>query len=345
MAARVELARYCWLLTIGAAMLALPAAAPAGNRLERHEFTQMHMGMPFKLALYAPDEAAANAAAKAAFARIKQLNGIMSDYEPESELMRLCQTAGQGRAVAVSRDLFRVLTRAQALSERSAGAFDVSVGPLVKLWRKARRTRQMPAPEQVAAARRLVDYRAIQLDPKAGTVELKLPGMQLDLGGIAVGYAIDEALQLLRDRGIERALLDGSGDIGVSEAPPDSDGWRIGVAPLEPDAEPSCFLILKNAAVTTSGDAWQFVEIGGQRYSHIVDPSTGIGLVDRMSVTIVASDCTAADSYATAACVLGTERGLKLIEDTPGAAAIIVRVKGGRAETHESSRLKGYLAR
>lgn len=332
----------CWLLL--AILSALSAAASAGDRSERYEFTQVQMGMPFKLVLYAPDEASANAAAKAAFARIKQLNGIMSDYEPESELMQLCQTAGQGKPIPVSRDLFRVVARAQALSERTGGAFDMTVGPLVRLWRKARRTREMPAPEQIAAARRLVDYRNIRLDPKGRTIELTVSGMQLDLGGIAVGYAIDEVLQLLKDRGIESALLDGSGDIGVSGAPPGTTGWRIGVAPLEPDADPSRYLLLQNAAVTTSGDAWQFVEIDGKRYSHIVDPATGLGLADRMSVTIVARDCTAADSYATAVCVMGMDRGLKIVEETPGMAGIVLRVVDGKSETRVSQRLKEYEA-
>lgn len=317
-------------------------AETSDQPLQRYEFEQRHMGMPFKIALYAADEASANAAARAAFARIKQLNGILSDYEPESELMLLCKTAGQGRAVKVGDDLLAVLRRSVELSERSAGAFDVSVGPLVKLWRKARRSKQLPSPEVIAAARRLVDYRQIRIHVKASTVELLQPEMQLDLGGIAVGYAIDQALAVLKQHGIRSALIDGSGDIGVSDPPPGSDGWKIGIAPLEPEAPPSRFLTLKNAAVTTSGDAWQYVEIGGKRYSHIVDPRTGLGLTERSSVTVVAPDCTTADSYATAVSVLGPERGLKLIEDTAGAAALIVRVVDGRRETHESKRLREW---
>lgn len=316
---------------------ALFAAEPLVRPLERHEFEERHMGMPFKLALYAVDEASANTAARAAFARIKQLNGILSDYEPESELMLLCKSAGQG-AVKVSDDLLAVLMRSDELSRRSVGAFDVSVGPLVKLWRKSRRSKQLPSPQVLAAARRLVDYRQIRIDPKAKTVELLWPEMQLDLGGIAVGYAIDQALAVLKQQGITSALIDGSGDIGVSDAPPGSDGWKIGIAPLEPDAEPSRFIHLKNAAVTTSGDAWQNVEIDGKRYSHIVDPKTGLGLTERSSVTVIAPDCTTADSYATAVSVLGPERGLKLIEETPGAATLIVRVIDGQRETRESKR-------
>lgn len=310
--------------------------------LERHEFTQVQMGMPFRVVLYARDEATANEATRLVFSRIKQLNAVFSDYEPDSELNRLCQTAGQGKAVPVSEDLRKVLTRSLELSRVSGGAFDVTVGPVVRLWRKSRRLKRLPTEAEITAARALVGYQHVRLDDKAGTVELLKPGMQLDLGGIAVGYAIDDCLALLKSKGITSALIDGSGDIGVSDAPPGTSGWRIGVAPLEAEAEPSRFLVLKNAAVTTSGDAFQFVEFGGKRYSHIVDPATGLGLQDRASVTVVARDCTTADSYATAVCVMGPAGGLELIEATPNAAALIVRAIDNTVKTVESKRLRDY---
>jgi thiamine biosynthesis lipoprotein len=257
--------------------------------------------------------------------------------------MQLCRTAGGGKAVQVSRDLLTVLSRAQALSQQSEGAFDVSVGPVVRLWRKARKTRTMPSSEDLSAARKLVDYRSIRIDPKAGTVQLMIPGMQLDLGGIGAGYAVDEAMKVLKAQGIQSALIDASGDIGVSDPPPGRTGWRIGVAPLEPDADPSRYLLLKNAAVTTSGDAFQFVEIDGKRYSHIVDPKTGLGMTERSSVTVIAKDCTTADSYTKAVMLLGPETGRALIEGIEGAAVIIVRAPGGTVETFESKRLADYL--
>jgi thiamine biosynthesis lipoprotein len=331
------------LRTLAATLLAvglLSAASPSVP--QRYEFTKILMGMPFKIVLYASDESTANAAAQAALARIRQLNGILSDYEPESELMKLCRTAGRQQSVKLSPDLHNVLTRALELSRRSHGAFDISVGPAVRLWRKSRRTKTLPDARTLAQTRELVDYRNIQLDDKAGTVELLAPGMQLDLGGIAAGFAVDEALRVLKSKGVTSALIDASGDIGVSEAPPGAAGWRIGIAPLEPDADPTRYLLLNNAAVTTSGDAWQFVEIDGKRYSHIVDPRTGLGLTSRSATIIVATDCTAADSYATAVSVLGPEAGLKLVEATPGMAAFILRLEEGRVRTYESTRLKKY---
>ena len=298
------------------------------------------MGAPIKVLLYAPDETAANAAAKAAFERIAELDSILSDYKPDSELNRLSRSAGQQVIIPLGDDLWTVLAAAADLSGRSGGAFDVTVGPLVRLWRRARRSGQMPSADALAAAREAVGYEHLRLDPKNRTAELLKPGMRLDLGGIAMGYAVDEGLAMLRAHGVTRALIDASGDIGVSDAPPDSPGWRIGIAPLDwADGPPSRYLTLTNAAVTTSGDAFQHVEIDGQRYSHIVDPKTGLGLTDRSSVIVIAADCMSADSLATAVSVLGPEAGLALIEQTPHAAALIIRNPDGKREIHESKRL------
>jgi len=141
-------------------------------------------------------------------------------------------------------------------------------------------------------------------------------------------------------------MIDASGDIVVGDPPPGTEGWRIGIAPLtDPKGPPSRFLLLKNASVTTSGDAFQHVEFGGKRYSHIVDPRTGLGLTDQSSVTVVARDGTTADSLATAVSVLGPTRGLELIERTAGAAALIVRNVDGKLETRESRNLNEFEAK
>jgi thiamine biosynthesis lipoprotein len=316
---------------------------------KRFEFTQKHMGMPFRLAFYASSEAVANEAAAAAFDRVRQLDRSLSDYDPDSELMRLCSTAGQGRPVQVSDDLLAVLVASQDVACRSGGAFDVTVGPLVRLWRRARKTRKLPPAEELADARRLVGWRNLTINCAARTVELRRAGMQLDLGGIAAGYACDEALAVLRRKGINRAMIDASGDIVVGDPPPGEKGWRIGVAALaSPRAAPAehvptgPILLLANAAVTTSGDAWQHVEIDGRRYSHIVDPTTGLGLTDRISVTVIAPTGIAADSLATAVSVLGPDRGLPLIDSTREAAALIVRAPDGIEVTRSSSRWRAF---
>jgi thiamine biosynthesis lipoprotein len=304
----------------------------------RFEITEPHMGTRFKVVLYAPDEATANRAAKAAFARIAELDAIMSDYRPSSELMQLCAKAG-GDPVRVSEDLFIVLEKAQEVSRRSEGAFDITVGPVVRMWRIARRTQELPEKEALAKALALVGYQNIKLEAKARTVQLLKPGMLLDLGGIAKGYAADCALAVLKKHEIERALVAAGGDIAVSGPPPDAEGWKIGIQPVE-GGEPRRYLLLKDAAVSTSGDFEQFVVIDGKRYSHIVDPKTGLGLVGRMSVTVVARHGLTSDPMTKTVCVLGPERGLKVIDEADGVAALMVRKTDKGEEVIESKRFK-----
>ncbi len=301
------------------------------------------MGVPFTITLYACDEPAANRAAEAAFERIEQLNAVFSDYDPDSEAMRLCREAGPGTAVGVSPELLFVLSRSLALSEATDGAFDVTVGPLVKLWRRARRQRRAPQGSALESARLRVGHRLVRIDCEAGTVELLRQRMRLDFGGIAKGYAADEALKVLRRLDVESALIDAGGDIVASDAPPGEAGWRIGVAPIDPDAAPTRFLTISNAAVATSGDAYQFVEIDGVRYSHILDPRTGMGLTASSSVTVIAPDGITADSLASAVSVLGPKQGRVLVESTDAAAAFIVRLEAGQPRLHETNRFREYL--
>lgn len=305
----------------------LLGAPPAPEVLERHEFRRVLMGVPFEVTLYSADEASANAAARAAFARIRELNGILSDYDPDSEISRLCRDSGPGKPIRISSDLRRVLERGLSLSEQSGGAFDVTVGPAVQLWRKARRTKIFPAVADLAAARERIGYQFVCFNPEAGTVELLKSGMRLDFGAIGKGYAADEALAVLKSRGITSALIAASGDIVAGDPPPGKPGWKIGIASLaQPERPPERFLMLKNAACSTAGDAFQFVEFDGRRYSHIVDPRTALGLTRRSSVTVVAANGITADGLDTTVCLLGPERGMPLVEKTVGAAAIVVEL-------------------
>jgi thiamine biosynthesis lipoprotein len=318
-------------------LVLLAAAAPAAEpKLTRHTFTEPHMGTTFKIIVYAADEAAAGKAARAAFARVAELDGIMSDYKPASELMQLCGKAG-GDPVKVSDDLWTVLERAQEVAKRSDGAFDVTVGPIVRLWRRARRTKQLPDADDLARAKALVGYDKMTLDPKGHTVRLAKEGMKLDLGGIAKGYAADQALLVLKKHGWTRALVAAGGDIAVGDAPADATAWTIGIAPVEdPLSEPKKYLLLTNAAVSTSGDAEQYVEIGGKRYSHIVDPKTGLGLVGRMTVTVVAPNGFWSDPLTKVVAVLGPEKGFPLIEQTKGVSGYVVRKTDRGEETFSS---------
>lgn len=293
------------------------------------------MGTLFRVTLYAADEQSASVAKSAAFARAKELDEKFTDYRDDSELMRLSARAGEG-PIVVSGDLYRVLDRAQDLARVSDGAFDVTIGPVVRLWRLSRRTRELPPVGELDAARSLVGRRNLTLDAKASTAELLKKGMRLDLGGIAKGFAADEMAKVLRSRGVNRALVAAGGDIVALDPPPDADGWRVAVAGV--GDEPRTTLLLKNAAVSTSGDAEQFVEIGGTRYSHIVNPRTGIGLTVRMAVTVTAPDATTSDALATACAVIGPEQAMSVIEKIPGTAVHIVQIVDKKTEARESPR-------
>lgn len=320
-----------------AAALFFAAAAFGEESLQRFAYEKAEMGLPFRVTLYARDEATAKAAADAAFARVAQLNSVLSDYDPDSELNRLSRT--HDREVPVSTDLWNVLERAQAMSARSDGAFDVTVGPLVNLWRRARRKREMPSPELIEEMRARVGWKHLQLNPASRSARLLKEEMRLDCGSIGKAYAVDAALKVLRERGINRALVGGSGDMAAGDPPPGQEGWKIEAAPLDAPAAPKGeVVLLNNSAIATSGDIFQHVEIDGARYSHIVNPHTGLGLTDHSLVTILAPDCATANSLSTTVSILGPERGLRLIEDTPAAAGRILRKPGDQIEVIHSSR-------
>jgi FAD:protein FMN transferase len=329
---------------LSASILLLAGCATTERKFNRFEYARPEMGVPFRIVLFATDKAGADTAANAAFARVEQLNDILSDYDTDSELSRLSQTAGHGQAVHVSDDLWRVLERAQKIAQETEGAFDITCGPAVSLWRKARREKKLPDAAKLDEARRAVGHQNLRLNARAHTAELLVPYMRLDLGAIAKGYAVDEAIQVLRRHGIGSALVSGGGDMAVSGAPPGLYGWRIELAPLDvTNAPPAEFVLLRNVALATSGDVFQHVEIDGIRYSHIVDPRTGVGLTDHSLVVVIAKDCMMADSLSTTVSVLGPVRGMKYAE-SKGACVRIVRKPGARVELQESKCFGKFVA-
>ncbi len=315
------------------------------SALSRYSQSQPHMGVEFEVVLYASDQGTAEKALAAAFDRIKKLDETLSDYREESELSQLSASSLQGSEVKVSDDLWQILSASRALSERTAGAFDITVGPLSKLWRRARRQRELPSQEQIDKALAAVGYPHLQLNPQMKTAKLLRPQMRLDAGGIAKGFAAEEALITLRKLRITRALVRASGDIAVGDAPPGENGWRIGMAPLDPDQAPTRFLLLKDAAVSTSGDARQHLIVDGKRYSHLIDPRTGYGISSRSSVTVVAPHGIDADSLASAVSILGPEKGLKLIEETKGAAMLMIVEQEGAEKSIASNCFAAFEAK
>ena len=333
-----------WLASLLIFLVAAGCATRPTAALKRFEFSEPQMGLPFRIVLYAPDENVAKEAARTAFQRVSELNDILSDYDTDSELSRLSRTAGSGRAVPLSQDLWKVLAKAQEFSARSDGAFDVTVGPYVSLWRKARREKKLPHAETLAAARNAVGWQKLRLDPKTHSATLLADDMRLDLGGIAKGYALDEALRVLRQQGIRRGLVTGGGDMAAGDPPPGKRGWRIEVAPLDvTNAPPARFVSLVNAGLATSGDLFQRLEIDGRRYSHVVDPRTGLGLTDHSLVTVIAREAMTADGLSKVVSVLGPKQGFSRVEETPGAAAFVVRIPDKAIQSSETRRFRSFL--
>ena len=281
----------------------------------------------------AADEQQAAAAFRTAFDRVRDLDATLSDYQPDSELNRIARTA-VGHPETVSEDLFGVLDASQKLAEETGGAFDVTLGPLIRLWRDARKRNRPPDDTALKEAAALCGYRKLRLDRDHRTVMLDRAGMQLDMGGIGKGYAADAALAALGELGIRSALVAASGDLAFSDPPPGESGWKIGVQ--------SSVLLLRNAAVSTSGDAEQHLDAAGRRYSHIIDPRTGMGLTSQIAVTIIAPNGTLSDGLSTAVSVMGADRGMEFVEKRADVAAVIVATKDGVSEFLESSRLKTW---
>jgi thiamine biosynthesis lipoprotein len=325
-------------------LLAIPGCCHLKSEppLQRFSYAELHMASIFRIVLYAPDQKAADHAAETVYNRINALENIMTDYDPKSELMQLCR-GPVGVPQKTSDDLFAILKKSQEISKESGGAFDITVGPFIALWRQAKKTRVLPTPEAIAATEQSVGYKKLILDEKNHTVTLTAPGMKLDLGGIAKGLTAEEALKVLRRLGIDRAMVAASGDIALGNPPPGKKGWEIGIASIDHPLQGLTEEVqLANVGISTSGDTEQYVEIGGRRYSHIVDPVTGLGLTERIGVTIIARTGTESDALATAACVLGAQKGLACVEKHPGAAALVVELTPTGTKVTPSHRFKKY---
>ena len=265
------------------------------------------MGVGCRIVIHHTDEQVARDAAAAAFERISSLNTVLSDYDKTSEA-NIVMHKSPNQWHRLSNDLTHALRRSFQLSELTDGAFDITHGRVYHLWRAAREDEQLPSQDKIEDALQHGGIEQFQLD---GTrVMFAKENVQLDFGGIGKGFAADEAMEVLQLADCPIAMIDFGGDIVVGDPPVESSGWAIVV---ELDHQPDQTLFLSNAAAATSGSTEQFLEVGGRRYSHIIDPRTGWALGNAPNVTIVASDGTTADALASAVSVLGIERGKAIL--------------------------------
>ena len=253
------------LVLIEPAGLRTGVAARAEPQLERFEGVEPHMGTLVRVKLFARDAGEARVAFRAGFERVKELNGILSDYLPDSELSRVTREA-VGRPVPISADLFAVLKASARLAEATEGAFDITQGPVIRVWRDARRNKRQPDPAALQEAAQRAGYTHMHLDEERRTVSFDISGMQLDVGAIGKGYAASEALAAITKTGIRSALVAVSGDIACSDAPPGQAGWRIRIHDGDiGDATIPPILLLRHRAVSTSGNAEQHLDVDGRR--------------------------------------------------------------------------------
>lgn len=279
------------------------------------------MGTVVSVTVFTHDEERGREAIEAAFTEVARVEAMTSRHAEESEVSRINDPGRRDRRIPVSRELATVLERSLHFSRLSGGAFDVTVAPLVVLWLGPEGVR-VPSAAAIRAALPKVDYRKLTVNTGTGTLTLPA-GRSVDLDGIAKGYAVDRAVRILRLRGIEAAIVDAGGNIGLLGEPPRGGMWRIGIKHPREDGLLGT-LLMERGSVATSGDYQHFAVVKGVRYHHLLDPKTGRPTSGVMSVTITTARAIDADALSTAVFVLGAEKGMKLVEELDGVEAVIV---------------------
>lgn len=311
------------------------------------------MNTDVKVIVYSNGKAGCKAAFMNVESRIKELESLFDVHREDTVAAKVNEAAG-GEPVKVPWDFIRCLKSARELCEKSGGALDVTVRPLLMVWKNAAMSSRPPTDEEIAAARKLVDFRKIAIDENRSTVALAEPGMMLDLGAVAKGFIVDECIRTLKQSGIESALVEAGGDIRALGSKPGGEKWFLsirdprkpqstaGLETTEEQVNNSIYLVhALDRAVTTSGNYERFFEIEGERHSHIVDPRTGMTADAVPSATVIAPLCVTADGLSTALSVMGAKEGLELVESMPGVEALIVTIdRNGEAETLFSSGFK-----
>lgn len=275
----------------------------------RYEFTHLQMGTQFRAVFYETDSVKAKRIAGICWKRLDNLNLVLSDYREDSEIMQLCVNAKVKEWQAVSEDLYSVIAESQRAANLTNGLFDVTISPLTKLWRRARRQNVLPTNEQLELARESIGYQFVELDSVSRKVRFLKSNMRLDFGGIGKGFALDEMAKILKQESVNSFLFEAGGSILLGDSPPNAFSWKITISEKE--------FNLSNCGISTSGDRFQFVEIEGKRYAHILDPRTGFGFHAPHEITVISDNATTAD-WASTTAYLMKEPELKKLKNLTG---------------------------
>lgn len=312
------------------------------NQLGKYQDERALMGTQVSITVYCEDGEKAARAMEAAFSKISALEAILSKQWKGSDIDRL-NSAPDGKA-KVAPEAFEVIKRAIDYGRITLGAFDVTVEPLLKLWEKAEKENSLPTAAATKRALYMAGYDHISLQPETLEVKFDKPGMKIDIGGIAKGYIVGEAVKALKAQGVSKALITAGGDMYALGANPERGAWNIGIRnPLKPE-ENIRFINVSDRAVSTSGHYMRFYTVKGKQYSHIVDPRTGYPAKNNVvSVTLIGTDDTAVDALTKSIVVLGPEKGLAVIESQPGVDALVMTWDGVKMEYLQTPGFAQYL--
>jgi thiamine biosynthesis lipoprotein len=302
-------------------VLSSTAFVHAGDDWTRTREYRYLMGTSVEVEAYGGDDHGRREAIETAFGAIAEVDRLMSNYRDDSELTLINRTAAH-EAVRVSDPMLAVLALAEHVSQRSHGAFDVTVGPLVRLWGFHDKRPHLPSPDEFSRVRPLVDYRQVLIDRTSHRVRFARPGIEIDLGGIAKGFAVEIAANVLRQRGLS-GFIDAGGNQYLLGTPPGQRSWNVGIKDPERPGRLLGVVDTRETSVSTSADYSTFVEINGQRFGHVLDPRTLRPSDQSLSVTILARDGTLADALSKAVFILGPSEGLKLVDSFEQTSAIV----------------------
>lgn len=293
-----------------------------GDALYKRVFKKM--GNRFEITVVSPDEQDANVHIDAAIEEIGRIETLLTTFNEESQTSLINRNAGL-KPVKVDREVFDIIERSKKISSVTQGAFDITYGSVdKKLWNFDKTMTELPDPATAKKSVHLINYRNVILDEKKCTVFLREKGMRIGFGGIGKGYAAEMAKRLLVKRGVKSGIVNAAGDLTAWGLQPNGEDWTIGIADPDSARHPFSYLKITNSAIATSGNYEKFIVVNGKKYSHTIDPKTGLPVCGIKSVTIISPNAEIADAMATPVMIMGVKAGLNMVNQIKGLACIVV---------------------